>query len=122
MGLGPLFAIAQAEAQTGLTVADADLIELNEAFAAQSLAVLKSAASESFAGNGLHRERPVGEFPAEKLNVNGGAIALGHPVGATGARLVLTALKELQRRLAKRALVTLCVGGGQGAALWLERN
>jgi acetyl-CoA C-acetyltransferase/acetyl-CoA acyltransferase len=122
MGLGPLFAIAEAEAQTGLTVADADLIELNEAFAAQSLAVLKCAASEPYARKVLHRERPLGEFPAEKLNVNGGAIALGHPVGATGARLVLTALKELERRRAKRALVTLCVGGGQGAALWLEKT
>jgi acetyl-CoA acetyltransferase family protein len=121
MGLGPLFAIAQAEAQTGLNVADADLIELNEAFAAQSLAVVKGAASEKFARSVLHRDRPLGEFPSEKLNVNGGAIALGHPVGATGARLVLTSLKELQRRRAKRALVTLCVGGGQGAALWLER-
>ena len=60
--------------------------------------------------------------PEEKLNVNGGAIALGHPVGATGARLVLTALHELRRRNARRALVSLCVGGGQGAALWLERN
>jgi acetyl-CoA acetyltransferase len=58
----------------------------------------------------------------EKLNVNGGAIALGHPVGATGARVVLTSLKELHRRKAKRALISLCVGGGQGAALWLERN
>jgi acetyl-CoA C-acetyltransferase/acetyl-CoA acyltransferase len=63
----------------------------------------------------------LGEFSEDKLNVNGGAIALGHPVGATGARLVLTSLKELHRRQARRALVTLCVGGGQGAALWLER-
>jgi acetyl-CoA acetyltransferase family protein len=121
MGLGPLFAIARAETQTGLSVADADLIELNEAFAAQSLAVVKCAASERFGRDVLHRDRPLGEFFADKLNVNGGAIALGHPVGATGARLVLTCLKELQRRHAKRALVTLCVGGGQGAALWLER-
>src|ERR1043166_1586288 len=66
-------------------------------------------------------ERPLGEIPLDKLNVNGGAVALGHPVGATGARLVLTSLKELRRRKAKRALVTLCVGGGQGAALWVER-
>jgi len=121
MGLGPLFAIARATAQTGLTIADADLVELNEAFAAQTLAVLKCARSELFARDVLHGDRPLGEIPVEKLNVNGGAIALGHPVGATGARLVLTSLKELQRRKARRALVTLCVGGGQGAALWLER-
>ena len=69
----------------------------------------------------LHRTAPLGEIPAARLNVNGGAIALGHPVGATGARLVLTALQELKRRNGKRALVSLCIGGGQGAALWLER-
>jgi acetyl-CoA acetyltransferase family protein len=121
MGLGPLFAIAQAETQSSLSVADADIVELNEAFASQSLAVMKSASSEQFARDFLHRDCALGEIPVEKLNVNGGAIALGHPVGATGARLVLTSLKELERRRAKRALVTLCVGGGQGAALWLER-
>lgn len=122
MGLGPLFAIHRVEAETGLTLDDADVIELNEAFAAQTLAVLKCARSERFAHDALRRDEPLGEIPTEKLNVNGGAIALGHPVGASGARLVLTSLKELQRRKAKRALVTLCVGGGQGAALWLERN
>jgi len=121
MGLGPVHAIARAEEQTGLKLADADLIEINEAFAAQTLAVIKSAGSQDFAHNVLHREKPVGDVSPEKLNVNGGAIALGHPVGATGARLILTALKELHRRNARRALVTLCVGGGQGAALWLER-
>jgi acetyl-CoA acetyltransferase family protein len=122
MGLGPLFAIARAEAQTGLTLESADLIELNEAFASQTLAVLKGAQSDGFARKSLGRERALGEVPMEKLNVNGGGIALGHPVGATGARLVLASLKELHRRKARRALVTLCVGGGQGAALWLERN
>jgi acetyl-CoA C-acetyltransferase/acetyl-CoA acyltransferase len=122
MGLGPAFAIAAAEKETGLTLEDADLIELNEAFAAQTLAVLKSAKSSSFARKFLHREQALGEIPVEKLNVNGGAIALGHPVGATGARIILTSLRELQRRKTRRALVSLCVGGGQGAALWLERN
>lgn len=121
MGLGPLFAIAKAEATTGLKLGDADIIELNEAFAAQTLAVMRCAASEKFARDCLGRGQPPGEIAAEKLNVNGGAIALGHPVGATGARLILTSLKELQRRKLRRALVTLCVGGGQGAALWLER-
>jgi acetyl-CoA C-acetyltransferase/acetyl-CoA acyltransferase len=113
MGLGPVYAMNEAQAKTGLSPADADLIEINEAFAAQTLAVIKSAKSSP---------NSPGEIPTEKLNVNGGAIALGHPVGATGARLVLSSLKELHRRKAKRALVTLCVGGGQGAALWLERN
>src|SRR5882672_5735009 len=122
MGLGPLFAIARAEEKTGLSLQQADLIELNEAFAAQTLAVLKGAKSDQFARKFLRREDALGEISSEKLNVNGGAIALGHPVGATGARIVLTSLKELERRKAKRALITLCVGGGQGAALWLERN
>ena len=121
MGLGPAFAMARVEEETGLGLADADLIEINEAFAAQTLAVLKCAESDAFAREALDRDHSLGAIPAEKLNVNGGAIALGHPVGASGARLVLTSLKELQRRNARRALVTLCVGGGQGAALWLER-
>ena len=120
MGLGPVFAIHKAEAQTGLTLRQADLIEINEAFAAQVLAALKAMESEKFARKALRRDTPPGAVLREKLNVNGGAIALGHPVGATGARLILTSLKELKRRRAKRALVSLCVGGGQGAALWLE--
>ena len=70
----------------------------------------------------LKLNEALGEIPDEILNVNGGAIALGHPVGATGARLVLTSLLELKRRKKKLALATLCVGGGQGGALWLERN
>lgn len=102
MGLGPVSAIRK----TDRSPETADLIEINEAFAAQVLAVLKV----------------LRDVPREKLNVNGGAIALGHPVGATGARLVLGALKELQRRNGRSALVSLCVGGGQGGAAWLERD
>ena len=107
--------------KTGLTLEQADLVEINEAFAAQVLAVLKTLKSEDFARKHLRRDRPVGKIPKERLNVNGGSIALGHPVGATGARLILSSLKELRRREAKRALISLCVGGGQGAAIWLER-
>ncbi|MBI2948570.1 MAG: acetyl-CoA C-acyltransferase, partial [Verrucomicrobia bacterium] len=108
MGLGPVFAMAKAEAQCGGKVEDADLIEINEAFAAQTLAVLKAAASEKFARKMLGRAAPLGAIAKGKLNVNGGAIAMGHPVGATGARLILSSLKELQRRKARRALVSLC--------------
>jgi len=122
MGLGPVYAIAKAEEKLGLTVDHADIVEINEAFAAQVLAVIKCLRSEDFARSALRRPRILGKLPKDRLNVNGGSIALGHPVGATGARLVLASLKELQRRDAKRALVSLCVGGGQGAALWLERN
>jgi len=120
MGLGPVYAIAKAEKLTGFKLQDADLIEINEAFAAQVLACRAAAASEEFCRKHLGRDTALGEIPLEKLNVNGGAIALGHPVGATGARLVLTALRELRRRGGKRALVSLCIGGGQGGALWLE--
>lgn len=120
MGLGPLYALAKVEEDTGFSPEDVDLIEINEAFAAQTLAVLKCAKSPDFARKQLKLEHPLGEIPEVKLNVNGGAIALGHPVGATGARLVLTSLKELRRRKTKRALVSACVGGGQGVALLLE--
>jgi acetyl-CoA C-acetyltransferase/acetyl-CoA acyltransferase len=105
MGLGPVPAIRKLQEGTGYGVADVDLVEINEAFAAQVLAVLDS----------------LRDVPEERLNVNGGAISLGHPVGATGARLTLTALKELARRGGKRAIVSACVGGGQGSALLLER-
>ena len=120
MGLGPVYAIAKAEQRSGLGLEDAELIEINEAFAAQVLACRAAAESPEFGRKHLGRAGALGEIPNEKLNVNGGGIALGHPVGASGARLVLTALKELRRRHAKRALVSLCVGGGQGGALWLE--
>ena len=90
-------------AKAGLTMDDIDLVELNEAFAAQSLAVLS--------------DFPI---PAEKLNVNGGAVALGHPIGASGAILIVKLLHEMQRRKVKRGLVSLCVGGGQGIAMILE--
>jgi acetyl-CoA acetyltransferase family protein len=121
MGLGPVYAMARAEERLGLNPEQADLVEINEAFAAQVLAVVKCLKSEEFARTHLGRTRHVAKIPKDRLNVNGGAIALGHPVGATGARLILSSLKELERRQARRALVSLCVGGGQGAAIWLER-
>jgi acetyl-CoA C-acetyltransferase/acetyl-CoA acyltransferase len=120
MGLGPIHAMARAESLCGLGVSDAELIEINEAFAGQVLAVMKLAESAGYAKTHLDRDRAIGTIHHDILNVNGGSVALGHPVGATGARLILTALKELQRRQQKRALVSLCVGGGQGAAIWVE--
>lgn len=120
MGLGPVKAIQTANARCGLSLDDADLIEINEAFAAQVLATLKGLSDSAFsAAAGL--DGPLGVIPDEKLNRYGGSIALGHPVGATGARLALTALQQLKEIGGKRALTSLCVGGGQGAALWLER-
>ncbi len=122
MGLGPVYAIHRAEQRVGWGLKDAELIEINEAFAAQVLACQIAAKSADYCREHLGRDTALGEIPDEILNVNGGAIALGHPVGVTGSRLVLTALKELHRRKAERALVSLCVGGGQGGALWLSRS
>ena len=121
MGLGPVYASAKALAQAGCTLADMDVIEINEAFAVQVLACMKAFASEQFAERELGQGRALGEIAADKLNPNGGAIALGHPVGATGARLLLTAATELAVRDRTLALATLCIGGGQGGAFVLER-
>ncbi len=104
MGLGPITATRKALAKAGLTVNDLDLIEANEAFAAQFLAVGQDLA-----------------FPKEKVNVNGGAIALGHPIGASGARILVTLLHALEARQGKLGLATLCIGGGQGVATVIER-
>ncbi|TPW14873.1 MAG: acetyl-CoA acetyltransferase, partial [bacterium] len=96
--------------------------EFNEAFAAQVLANAAAFDSIEFARRHLGGTRPIGTLDFDRTNVNGGAIALGHPVGATGSRLVLTLLKEMSRRHLGLGLVTLCVGGGQGAAMILERT
>ena len=106
MGIGPAPATQKVLALTGLTLAQMDVIELNEAFAAQALAVLRLL--------GLQDDDP-------RVNPNGGAIALGHPLGASGARLVTTAINQLHRTKGRYALCTMCIGVGQGIALVLER-
>jgi acetyl-CoA C-acetyltransferase/acetyl-CoA acyltransferase len=120
MGLGPVHATAALLQRIGGNLGRFDLIEMNEAFAAQMLACLQAFASDDFARAHLRRQQALGPLDPQRLNVNGGAIALGHPPGATGLRLVLTVLHELRRRGGRTALATLCVGGGQGAALALE--
>lgn len=105
MGMGPLPATTKALARANLKLEDMDIIELNEAFAAQSLYVIRK-----------------GEWPIEKVNILGGAIALGHPLGMSGARIIGTAITALEKTNGKYALATLCVGGGQGAATILERS
>ena len=105
MGLGPIPASKKALEKANWKISDLDLIESNEAFAAQSLAVIKDL-----------------KIPKEKVNVNGGAIALGHPIGASGARILVTLLHEMQKRDSKKGLATLCIGGGMGIAMCLERN
>jgi acetyl-CoA acyltransferase len=122
MGLGPVYSTPLALKRAGLSFKDLDLIELNEAFAAQVLACMKAFASDKFAQEKLGLSKAIGEVDPAKLNVNGGAIALGHPVGATGTRLVLTLMKEMRRRNAQFGLATLCIGGGQGGSLILERE
>lgn len=122
MGLGPAYATNKLMKENNWSINEFDLIEMNEAFAAQMLANFKAFKSESFAREHLGRDEPLGEISHEKLNVNGGAIALGHPIGATGTRLVGTLLKEMNRRDVKHGLSTLCIGGGQGAAMSLRRS
>jgi acetyl-CoA acetyltransferase family protein len=119
MGLGPIYATKKLFDKTGLSLKDIDLIEINEAFAAQVIANIKAFASEEFCQKTFNSPA-LGQIDESILNVNGGAIALGHPVGMSGARIILTALKELKRRDKNRALATLCIGGGQGAAFLLE--
>lgn len=122
MGLGPAYSTPIALKRAGLTLKDMDLIELNEAFAAQVLACTKAMASKKFAQDKLGLGEAVGDIDFDKLNVNGGAIALGHPVGATGTRLVVTLMKELRRRDKTFGLATLCIGGGQGGSVVIERE
>ena len=103
MGYGPVPATNAALSKAGLTIADIDLIEANEAFAAQSIAVVRDL-----------------KLDPAKVNVNGGAIALGHPIGASGARILTTLIYEMKRRGSEKGLATLCIGGGQGTALIIE--
>jgi len=105
MGIGPVPASKKALTKAGLTVDDMDLIEANEAFAAQSIAV----------------GREMGWSDMEKVNVNGGAVALGHPIGASGCRILVTLLYEMMKRQSHYGLATLCIGGGMGTALIVER-
>jgi acetyl-CoA C-acetyltransferase/acetyl-CoA acyltransferase len=120
MGLGPVFATHKLFQQTGLSMEEIEIVEINEAFAAQVISCERAFASEEFAKTYLGDTKAVGAIDPDILNVNGGAIALGHPVGMSGTRLVLTLLHELRQRGLQRGLATLCVGGGQGAALLLE--
>ena len=104
MGLGPIEAVHKAVKKANWNLDEIDLFEINEAFAAQSLAVLKTLS-----------------IPEEKVNVNGGAIALGHPIGASGTRILVTLIHEMIKRDVKKGLATLCIGGGMGIAMCVER-
>ena len=120
MGLGPVYATPVALKRSGLSMKDIGLVELNEAFAAQVLACQKAFDSDEFGRTKLGLPGKIGEIKNDIMNVNGGAIAMGHPVGATGTRIVLTLAKEMKRRQVQFGLATLCIGGGQGGSMVLE--
>ena len=120
MGLGPLYASAIALKKAGLNLKEMELIEINEPFSAQVLACLKAFSSKKFCEEKLNLNQALGEIDPAKLNVNGGALAIGHPISATGTRLILTLAKEMKRRGVQFGLATLCIGGGQGGAVILE--
>jgi acetyl-CoA acyltransferase len=122
MGISPLYSSHKALKLAGMTMKDIELIELNEAFAAQIIAVERAAVSREYFSKHLPGEEPIGEFRRDIMNVNGGALAMGHPVGSSGLRIVLTLLKEMERRGLSTGLATLCIGGGQGGTMIVERR
>ncbi|MBL0121274.1 MAG: acetyl-CoA C-acetyltransferase [Betaproteobacteria bacterium] len=121
MGLGPVHAITPMLLRNGLGLNDLDTLEINEAFAAQALGCLAAWESEAYCKEKLGLDAAIGKMDRAKFNVDGGAIAIGHPIGASGARVVLHALKVLERTGGKRAAASLCIGGGQGGAMLVER-
>ena len=122
MGLGPVYAMAPIMLRQGFDSTDIDYWEINEAFAAQVLSCLAAWEDDGFCRDELGRESPFGAIDQERLNIDGGAIGIGHPVGASGARIVLHLLKTLERNNARRGMASLCIGGGQGGALLIERS
>lgn len=122
MGLGPVFSSTPMLLRNNLSLDDIEYWEINEAFAAQVLACIKAWQSDEFCHEHFGLSSAFGEIDQERLNVDGGAVALGHPVGASGARIVLHLLEVMKRKQAKRAVATICIGGGQGGAMLLERS
>jgi acetyl-CoA C-acetyltransferase len=122
MGLGPVYAMAPIMHRQGFDSHDIDYYEINEAFAAQVLACLTAWQDTGFCRTELDRDTPFSAIMEDRLNINGGAVAIGHPVGASGARIVLHLLKVLQHKNARRGMASLCIGGGQGGAMLVERQ
>ena len=121
MGLGPVYAATPLLRRQGLVLNDLDAWEINEAFAAQVLACIRAWESDEFCRSELGLPSALGALDDAKLNVDGGAIAIGHPVGASGARIVLHLLNVLERSGGKRGIAAICIGGGQGGAMLIER-
>jgi acetyl-CoA C-acetyltransferase len=122
MGLGPAHSIAPLLKSQRLKVTDIDYWEINEAFAAQVLAVLAALKDKDYCKQQLGLRGAVGEIPADRLNIHGGGVSLGHPVGASGARIVLHLARVLEQKNAATGIASLCIGGGQGGAMLLQRN
>ena len=120
MGLGPVHAATPILQRHGLGLNDLDAWEINEAFAAQVLGCLRAWQNEDYCREQLGLAAPLGTLDEDTLNVDGGAVALGHPVGASGARIVLHLLHVLKQRQGKRGIATICIGGGQGGAMLVE--
>jgi len=122
MGIAPTYATAKALQKAGMKLKDIDILEINEAFASVVIANERLFADRKFVEENFGDPDLLGEIDREKLNVNGGAIALGHPVGSSAARMALTILKEMKNRDLSTGLITMCIGGGQGGAMVLERK
>jgi acetyl-CoA C-acetyltransferase len=121
MGLGPVHAITPMLMRNGLTFGDIDAVEVNEAFAAQVLGCIAAWDSDEYCKQHFGLDHAFGAPDRARLNVDGGAIAIGHPIGASGARVVLHVLKVLERNGGRRGVASLCIGGGQGGAMLVER-
>ncbi|MEM7564746.1 MAG: acetyl-CoA C-acyltransferase, partial [Pseudomonadota bacterium] len=122
MGLGPAHSIAPLLKSARLKLEDVDYWEINEAFAGQVLAVIEALKDKEYCQQALGLRSAVGEIPRDKLNIHGGGVSLGHPVGASGARIVLHLAKVLEQKGAKTGVASLCIGGGQGGAMLVERS
>jgi acetyl-CoA C-acetyltransferase len=120
MGLGPVYASSQLMKRYNLNLNDIDYWEINEAFAAQVLGCVAAFESDDYCRNYLGLDHAIGKIDMNRLNIDGGAVALGHPVGASGARIALHLAHVLKRQGAKRGIATICIGGGQGGAMLIE--
>lgn len=122
MGLGPVHAMTPILKRNKFSLNDIDYWEINEAFATQILANIEAWKDNQYCRNELHIKGAMGEINQERLNVDGGGVSMGHPVGASGARIVLHLLHVLERNKAQRGIASLCIGGGQGGAMLVERD
>ncbi len=122
MGLGPVHAVTPLLQRYGLSLGDVDYWEINEAFAAQVLACLAAWQDETYCREELGLPGALGELDRERLNVDGGGVSIGHPVGTSGARIVLHLLRVMEHNKARRGVASMCIGGGQGGAMLLERE